>query len=187
MKKIRELLFNRWVLGALVVLALSLVVLLVGDAVAVFDHRPLETALSRWVVVICMVLAWLAWELIRAWRIRRANRTMLQGIAGSEGDAESSARSAQEIATLQARFKEAMGVLHKARFKGRAGERQYLYQLPWYVFIGAPGSGKTTALVNSGLKFPLEESGAGQSVKGVGGTRNCDWWFTDEAVLLDTA
>src|SRR5207237_7369195 len=95
MKKIRELLFNRWVLGALVVLALSLVVLLVGDAVAVFDHRPLETALSRWVVVICMVLAWLAWELLRAWRIRRANRTMLQGIAGSEGDAESSARSAQ--------------------------------------------------------------------------------------------
>ena len=22
---------------------------------------------------------------------------------------------------------------------------------------------------------------------GVGGTRNCDWWFTDQAVLLDTA
>ncbi|MDX1668973.1 MAG: type VI secretion system membrane subunit TssM, partial [Limnobacter sp.] len=25
------------------------------------------------------------------------------------------------------------------------------------------------------------------SVKGVGGTRHCDWWFTDEAVLIDTA
>ena len=24
-------------------------------------------------------------------------------------------------------------------------------------------------------------------MRGVGGTRNCDWWFTDEAVLLDTA
>jgi type VI secretion system protein ImpL len=186
MKKIRELVFNRWVLGAAVVLALSLVVLLVGDAVAVFDHRPLESALSRWIGVLAIVLAWVAWELIRAWRVRRANRIMLQGIA-SEADAESSARSAQEIATLQARFKEAMGVLRKARFKGRAGEKQYLYQLPWYVFIGAPGSGKTTALVNSGLKFPLEESGSGQSIKGVGGTRNCDWWFTDEAVLLDTA
>src|SRR3712207_7058887 len=23
--------------------------------------------------------------------------------------------------------------------------------------------------------------------RSVGGTRNCDWWFTDEAVLLDTA
>ena len=32
-----------------------------------------------------------------------------------------------------------------------------LYDLPWYVIIGAPGSGKTTALVNSGLHFPLEQ------------------------------
>ena len=32
--------------------------------------------------------------------------------------------------------------------------RQFLYQLPWYIFIGAPGSGKTTALINSGLQFP---------------------------------
>ena len=32
---------------------------------------------------------------------------------------------------------------------------QYLYELPWYMFIGAPGSGKTTALMNAGLTFPL--------------------------------
>ena len=24
-------------------------------------------------------------------------------------------------------------------------------------------------------------------MRGVGGTRNCDWWFTAEAVLIDTA
>ena len=24
-------------------------------------------------------------------------------------------------------------------------------------------------------------------MRGVGGTRNCDWWFTNEAILLDTA
>src|SRR5215510_10848685 len=187
MKKIRELLFNRWVLGGLVVLLISLVILLVGDAIAFFDWRPLETLLSRWIFVFIIVLVWVTWEVVRAWRIRRANQSMLQGIAGADAEAESTARSAQEIATLQARFKEAVTVLRKARFKGRAGERQYLYQLPWYVIVGAPGSGKTTALVNSGLKFPLEEAGASQSIKGVGGTRNCDWWFTDEAVLLDTA
>jgi type VI secretion system protein ImpL len=171
MKKIRELLFNRWVLGGLVVLLLSLVVLLVGDAIAFFDWRPLETLLSRWLAVLFLLLIWVTWELVRAWRIRRANQSMLQGIAGADAEAESSARSAQEIATLQARFKEAVTVLRKARFKGRGGERQYLYQLPWYVIVGAPGSGKTTALVNSGLKFPLEEAGASQSIKGVGGTR----------------
>ncbi len=56
------------------------------------------------------------------------------------------------------------------------------------MFIGPPGAGKTTALVNSGLKFPLEDSGKGATgIRGVGGTRNCDWWFTDEAVLIDTA
>ena len=147
MKKIRELLFNRWVLGGLVLLLLSLVVLLVGDAIAFFDYRPLETLLSRWIFVFIIILAWVLFEVIRAWRIRRANHSMLQGIAGAEAD-DSSARSAQEIATLQARFKEAVTVLRKARFKGRAGERQYLYQLPWYVIVGAPGSGKTTALVN---------------------------------------
>ena len=67
------------------------------------------------------------------------------------------------------------------------GSGRSLYDLPWYVFIGAPGSGKTTALVNSGLKFPLEQRVGKAAVRGVGGTRNCDWWFTDEAVFLDTA
>ena len=63
-----------------------------------------------------------------------------------------------------------------------------LASLPWYMFIGPPGAGKTTALVNSGLKFPLADTAVGRSaVRGVGGTRNCDWWFTDEAVLIDTA
>ena len=59
--------------------------------------------------------------------------------------------------------------------------------MPWYVFIGGPGSGKTTALINSGLRFPLAEKTGAGSIQGIGGTRNCDWWFTDEAVLIDTA
>jgi type VI secretion system protein ImpL len=55
------------------------------------------------------------------------------------------------------------------------------------MFIGAPGSGKTTALLNAGLGFTLGDPRGGDVLQGVGGTRNCDWWFTDEAVLLDTA
>jgi type VI secretion system protein ImpL len=37
------------------------------------------------------------------------------------------------------------------------------------------------------LRFPLGDPRSGEMLQGVGGTRNCDWWFTDEAVLLDTA
>ena len=55
------------------------------------------------------------------------------------------------------------------------------------MIIGPPGSGKTTALLNSGLQFPLEQRVGKGALRGVGGTRNCDWWFTDEAIFLDTA
>ena len=37
------------------------------------------------------------------------------------------------------------------------------------------------------MNFPLKAVGSDPALAGVGGTRNCDWWFTDEAVLLDTA
>ena len=41
--------------------------------------------------------------------------------------------------------------------------------------------------MHSGLRFPLADRLGAQAVGGVGGTRHCDWWFTDDAVLLDTA
>ncbi|MGL4232777.1 MAG: type VI secretion system membrane subunit TssM, partial [Casimicrobium sp.] len=34
---------------------------------------------------------------------------------------------------------------------------------------------------------PLADKFGKAALRGVGGTRNCDWWFTNEAVLLDTA
>lgn len=55
------------------------------------------------------------------------------------------------------------------------------------MIFGAPGSGKTTALTNSGLQFPLGDALGENAVKGIGGTRNCNWWFADEAILIDTA
>ena len=75
-----------------------------------------------------------------------------------------------------------------ATLKTASGNKSgYLYDLPWYVIIGPPGAGKTTALVNSGLKFPLARGATPAAIAGVGGTRYCDWWFTEEAVLIDTA
>ncbi|MGJ8603743.1 MAG: type VI secretion system membrane subunit TssM [Marivita sp.] len=79
---------------------------------------------------------------------------------------------------LAERMQEALAKLKKT------GGPTYLYDLPWYVIIGPPGAGKTTALVHSGLEFPGTDASA---VAGFGGTKNCDFWFSEEAVLIDTA
>ncbi|MGZ8212103.1 MAG: type VI secretion system membrane subunit TssM, partial [Burkholderiales bacterium] len=120
-----------------------------------------------------------------------AENLVAQGAAPAKPAAPAAA-GAEEVAVLRKRFEEAISLLRQAKQK-KSGKLatvfggQFLYELPWYMFIGAPGSGKTTALVNSGLHFPLAERFGREAIAGVGGTRNCDWWFTDQAVLLDTA
>ena len=181
----KKLLTHRLFLGGLGVLALVLLVWLVGDLVAFADHRPLETRMARFVACLVLVLAWAAYECGRALLHKRANRRLLDQMAAGPEDT-SGQRSREEVAQLKARFEQAAAQLARVRFDGAAGKR-YMLQMPWYMFIGAPGSGKTTALTRSGLRFPLAEGDNVEAIKGVGGTRNCDWWFTDEAVFLDTA
>ncbi|WP_420101008.1 type VI secretion system membrane subunit TssM [Bosea sp. (in: a-proteobacteria)] len=105
------------------------------------------------------------------------------GGAGAAGAGDPQA-PADDSDTLKGRMSDAILTLKKTS----SAKGDYLYDLPWYVIIGPPGSGKTTALVNSGLNFPLARGGATPSaIAGEGGTRYCDWWFTDDAVLIDTA
>src|SRR3954464_762585 len=87
-----------------------------------------------------------------------------------------------EIAAMEAEFQRAVLALKSSKLGRNA--RDVLGLLPWYVIIGPSASGKTTAIRSSGIKMPLGKSA---KVKGVGGTRNCDWWMTNEAILLDTA
>jgi hypothetical protein len=58
-----------------------------------------------------------------------------------------------------------------------------IYDIPWVLLIGEPQSGKTTTLKRSGLDFPVGKD----ALSGAGGTVNCDWWFTNDAIVIDTA
>jgi len=147
-----------------------------GDAVV----QPLASELVRLVVIGLIVGLWLLSLLLKRLKARRASdRLMAAVVKPSPSDA---ARPSAEVTVLRERFEEAVVALKQRKRGSRT-----LYELPWYLIIGAPGSGKTTALVNSGLKFPVEQRTGKGALRGVGGTRNCDWWFTDEAVFLDTA
>lgn len=89
-----------------------------------------------------------------------------------------------EINELHVQFRKGLAALKGSRLGSGSGVNA-LYALPWYMIVGPPGAGKTTAIRHSGLDFPIPD--ATGALRGVGGTRNCDWWFTNEAILLDTA
>ena len=82
---------------------------------------------------------------------------------------------------LQLRWKEAMVALKQSHLKKRGNP---LYVLPWYMLIGESGSGKTTAIESARLSSPFAEV---SRTSGISGTRNCDWWFFEQAILIDTA
>ena len=180
------------------VLLLSLLIWFAGPYFAFADHKPLESLVGRLVAILIVVAIWAVVLQIKSMRAGRANKQLAEGVVAQEEGAEASkdgsaaqrsssadrgGGSPADAAQLRKRFEEAIEALKKSRNKGAAD----LYKLPWYVIIGPPGSGKTTVLVNSGLNFPLAQKFGKEALRGVGGTRNCDWWFTDRAILLDTA
>lgn len=125
--------------------------------------------------------------IVRRLRARRAARGIEAGLREQARARQRVVRPDQhpELGQMQEDFERAIKALKSSRI-GRAG-RDALYFLPWYVIIGPSGAGKSTALRNSGLRFPNVMPGDDPKVKGIGGTRNCDFWLSNDAVLLDTA
>src|SRR3569623_1529518 len=114
---------------------------------------------------------------------QKAASAIEKGLKDAAGGGEGMRPDLQaEIEAMQAEFQKAVSAL-KSSMLGRSG-RDALGLLPWYVMIGPSASGKTTAIRSSGLKLPYGKTG---KVRGVGGTRNCDWWMTNDAILLATA
>lgn len=195
MSRILGFLSSRGLWNFFGLVALSLLIWVAGPLLAIGEVRPLESESTRlWVIGILFAL-WLARLIWRKWREGRLNAKLLGQLRRpARRTAVPAEQGNPDIKALSERFDEAIGLLKDMKFgEGRSSwvtsrfTTQHLYQLPWYIFIGAPGSGKTTALVNAGLKFPLAHRFGKTALRGVGGTRNCDWWFTDDAVLLDTA
>lgn len=91
-----------------------------------------------------------------------------------------------DIENLRKQMHDAITSLRASELGSARSGSAALYALPWYMIIGPSAAGKSTILRNSGLNFPYSNHDP-RGIQGIGGTRNCDWWFSDQAIFLDTA
>ena len=186
MKRMLVVLKNRWVTSILGLLAISILIWFAGPYIAIAGWIPLQSEIVRLLTILACVFLWGVNNLRAQAEVNKANSDLTEAVDENANATEEQDRSAsrEEVALLKTRFDDALKTLKdSSRKRGSAN----IYELPWYIIIGPPGSGKTTALLKSGLKFPLAEKFGKGAIHGIGGTRNCDWWFSEDAVLLDTA
>ena len=171
------LLTSRWLWSAIGLACLAVLIWVFGRFLAFGPYHPLAAETARLGLIGGLVLLWLLWIILRQRRAIRANRLFVTELAVQE--TAPAKPGADAVAAVAARFQSVLDALKRRKLGGRR-----LREMPWYVIIGPPAAGKTTALRQSGLSFPFD---LGDDLHGLGGTRNCDWFFTEDAVLIDTA
>lgn len=168
---------------------LWMVIGLIGAGSLAYFGAAEARQIGIWVAIALaalLLLALVVWVIKRILARRAAKR--VESMVQTQADqAVAAAPSAQRADTeaLRSRMMEAVKQIKTSRLgvlKGKAA----LYELPWYVIIGNPAAGKSTAILNSGLQFPFEDNRS-NVIQGIGGTRNCDWYFTTTGIVLDTA
>ncbi|HET9888432.1 MAG TPA: type VI secretion protein IcmF/TssM N-terminal domain-containing protein, partial [bacterium] len=75
--------------------------------------------------------------------------------------------------------------LKKSSIGGGRSGRSALYVLPWFLVLGRQGAGRSSLVRQSGLSIPGSGPKDGKKERGVGATRNCEWWFTNQAIFLE--
>ncbi|NUS22163.1 MAG: type VI secretion system membrane subunit TssM, partial [Mesorhizobium sp.] len=149
----------RWMLRIFSLAALagfSAAVWYAGPLIRFADTHPLGPVWIRATIIGVTVAVLALFYGVRFWQRRKAQKALETAIARSDERNDDSQ-------VLEARMSEAIATLKRTSGKGN-----FLYDIPWYIIIGPPGAGKTTALVNSGRKFPRAGSGSAQPVAGVG-------------------
>jgi len=163
----------------LVVVAVLLAIALVFGAVYFLDW-------PWWVgIFLLLVLFGVGIGLLflrKIWHRRQEQKFVQQVIEQDEAHIKSlTGKEREDLKELQNRWKEAIETLRRSHLRKYGNP---LYVLPWYLVIGESGSGKTTAISSARLSSPFAEY---TRTSGISGTRNCDWWFFEQAVILDTA
>lgn len=150
MRRFLNFLTHSRTLSVLGVLALTIILLLIA--------LTFEIGLVWAGIALGVLLAlWLATALWKRWRARRAS-ARLEGVLEQAADKSAAPDKREEVEALRVRLAEAVKTIKRSKLGQLSGDAA-LYELPWYIVIGNPAAGKSTAVLNSGLQFPFADKG----------------------------
>ena len=166
MNRFFRLLLDIRVLSVLGLIALAAFLFLGAD---LLQLGLIYAAVALGVAVVIWLIVWG----VRRVLAHRAAARLEQDLDGNLADTgrNAPARDRAQTAAIQERLQDAIKTIKTSKLGERTG-RAALYELPWYMVIGNPAAGKSTAIVQSGLRFPFAR-GTENIIQGIGGTRNC--------------
>ncbi|MEC8009859.1 MAG: type VI secretion system membrane subunit TssM [Pseudomonadota bacterium] len=164
------------------IVSICLFVFFAGPYIAFADYKPLENLYVR-AALIALIFVCYCMGVYRTNKKQTKTHTEIDKTLTEEVTSFDTQAAVQEEVILTSRMHKAMAYL---KGKGLFSTHK-IYSLPWYVLIGAPGAGKSSVLENSSLTPLMDDAIHDGPIQGKGGTRYCDWWLTDQAILIDTA
>ncbi len=150
-----------------------------GGIMAAIRYLPRNILLVIFIgLAVVALLVLLYWRLLK-WLKKRKAAPMEQNLMDNTAATPQGISKPAHMARLDDLRKQFERGVEKFHAAGKS-----LYGFPWYMIVGEPGSGKTEAIRHCNVGFP---PGLQDEFQGTGGTLNMNWWFTDYAVILDTA
>jgi hypothetical protein len=143
---------------------------------AVIGKQALLIAAAGLAVIAVAMFLWSIYQKVSG---QKRSRALSHQLAAHSSGAPSAIHDPALLATLDRLRENFARGIEKFEAVGKD-----LYSLPWYIVCGEPGSGKTEAVRRCKVGFP---PGLQDEMQGAGGTINMHWWFTNYAVLIDTA
>ncbi len=184
LNKVGAFLRKAWVWTLLVALLVALLIWFAGPLFAVNDYKFWEGASARLFTISVLFLIWGLIMVFVNWHAGQRKKA-IQDTEDGQDRIRREAQIDEGQKKLKARFKDALQTLKTSSLYRDRSER-WRSDLPWYLLIGPPGSGKTSLLEFSGLEFPINKIDR-KLTRDTRATLHCDWYFADHGVLIDTA
>lgn len=181
-RSLRQALATPWAAALCVTLLCVLLVWFAGPLVAFAGHVPLEGVVARLAATVALMFCWGLFVALSSSRRRGREPADPDAARLREQEEENKAGLREELRNIRERLKAAVKVVTTSNFYGPKSRSRYV--LPWYLLLGTSNSGKTSVLLNSGLKFPLNEQ-ADRHLYQLKATEGCDVLYGNEALFVD--